>query len=311
MRVLVTGASGYLGAAFADACSGSGMEVLRAARVVPAAPGWVRMPDLDAGDFDSLPLDVDAVVHFAGIAHRHPPDVPDADTYRRVNGEAVGALARACRGRAAIMVFVSSVAAVGSAVARKITLDTTPRPITEYGASKLLGERRVSESLQGSPTAYRIIRLPGVFGPGAPGAVSHLADWIRRGRPIPSGCSHVRRSVISVYDAIDAIRVACLARSLDGLTMMPCAHPTPTTLDLARSIAAAAGVPFRVLPCPFSVLYAGITCLRTLRIGLQGPVAGLSRLVENCEIEDDTLQRVAGWRPPCGLEEGLRRTFGS
>jgi nucleoside-diphosphate-sugar epimerase len=117
--------------------------------------------------------------------------------------------------------------------------------------------------------------------------------------------------VISVYDAIDAIRVACLVRSLDGLTMMPCAHRTPTTLDLARSIAAAAGVPLRLLPCPFFVLYSGIACLRTLGIGSRGIAAGLSRLVETCEIEDDTLQRVAGWRPPCGLEEGLRRTFGS
>jgi UDP-glucose 4-epimerase len=308
-KVLVTGASGFLGAAFANTCSILGFDVVRAARKAPPTTGWVEMPDLDGGRLDTLPLDVDAVVHFAGIAHRYPPAAPDAATYRRTNGEAVGVLARACRGRARAFVFVSSVAAAGTGGGAAITPATHPRPTTPYGEAKLLGERLATETLHGGPTAVRIVRLPAVFGRGAPGAVTQLGQWVRRGRPLPSACRHARRSVISIDDAVDAIRTTCLDASLNDRIIMPCAHETPNTLDLAHRIAATYGMHLRVVPCAKSALRLTETCLRTLGLGSHTMAQALTRLLESCEIKDDTLQRLAGWRPPCGLDEGLRRAF--
>jgi nucleoside-diphosphate-sugar epimerase len=307
MKVLVTGASGYLGSAFAAACDKQGFDVVRAARNAAAAPGWVRMPPLDGGHLDTLPLDVDIVVHFAGIAHRYPPDAPDASTYRKVNGESVGALARACRGRAKTLVFVSSVAATGPSPGGPITPFTHPLPVTPYGQAKLLGERLAAEALRDGPTALRVVRLSAVFGAGAPGAVTQLGQWIRQGRPVPSACGLVRRSVIGVDDAVDAIRVTCLNSALNDRIIMPCAHETPDTLDLARRIAAACGTRLRVVPCPRSALLAGDVFLQALGLGSTSLARGMSRLLESCEVMDDTLQRIAGWRPPCGLDEGIRR----
>jgi len=311
VRVLVTGASGYLGSAFADACDKQGFDVIRAARNAPSTPGWVTMPSLDGGRLDTLPLDVDVVVHFAGIAHRHPPDAPDPATYRRVNGEAVGMLARACRGRAKTLVFVSSVAAVGAGHPGPITPATHPMPATPYGQAKLLGERLAAEALQGESMALRIVRLSAVFGARAPGAVTQLGHWIRQGRPVPSACVHARRSVIGVDDAVDAIRVTCLEAALNNRVIMPCAHETLDTLALAQRIAAVCGKRLRVMPCPRTALVAGETCLRKMGLGSSSVARGLSRLLESCEVVDDTLQRIAGWKPPCGLDEGVRRAFGT
>lgn len=311
MKVLVTGASGYLGSAFADACDKHGYDVVRAARTAPTQPGWIPMPSLDGGDLDALPLDVDAVVHFAGIAHRYPPDAPDPATYRRVNGESVGALARACRGRAKALIFVSSVAAVGLGSGSPITPWTHPIPTTPYGQAKLLGERLAAEALRGGQTALRIVRLPAVFGPRAPGAISQLAQWIRQGRPVPSACRDVRRTVIGLDDAVDAIRATCLEAALNDRVVMPCAHETPSTLDLARIIATACGLRLRVVPCPRAALVASETLIQTLGFGSTPLARGLSRLLESCEIVDDTLQRLAGWTPPCGLDHGIRRAFGA
>lgn len=311
MKVLVTGASGYLGSAFADLCVKHGFDVVRAARTVPARPGWVTMPSLIGGNLDALPLDVDAVVHFAGIAHQYPPDAPDPAMYRKVNGESVGALARACRGRAKVLVFVSSVAAVGVGSGRPITPLTDPSPATPYGQAKLLGERLAIEALRGGQTALRIVRLSAVFGPRAPGAISQLAHWIRQGRPVPSACRDVRRSVIGVDDAVDAIRVTCLDAALNDRIVMPCAHETPNILDLARFIATACGLRLRVMPCPKAALVASDTLVRTLGFGSTPLARGLSRLLESCDVKDDTLQRLAGWAPPCGLDQGIRRAFGA
>ncbi len=75
MRVLVTGASGFVGRALTRSLSQAGLTVRAAARnvsVIPAAANIeaVTMPDL-AQPVDWRPLirDVDAIVHLAGIAH--------------------------------------------------------------------------------------------------------------------------------------------------------------------------------------------------------------------------------------------------
>jgi len=96
-RVLITGATGFIGKALVTALAKKGLAVRAAARdpetIISAAEvERVAMPDL-ASPTDWTPLldRVDQIVHLAGIAHA-PGTLPD-DVYARINAEAVGELA--------------------------------------------------------------------------------------------------------------------------------------------------------------------------------------------------------------------------
>ena len=308
-RVVVTGANGYLGGRFADAAEARGWSVLRCGRRPGTTGTWHRLADLDAASVRALPLDCDAVVHFAALAHRYPPNAPNAAEYRRVNAFGTKHLAEAARGRARAFVFVSSVAAVGLPAGGTITATMPARPTTPYGEAKLLGEALARNALEGSRTGLRVVRLPAVYGPGSPGAVAHLGRWVSRGMPVPSCCREARRSIVSVDNALDAIATLAADARLDGQTVLPTDGPALDMLDLAGRIARALGVRLRTVPCPMALMRAVAAAAKSVGQD-KGPIGkAVARLVEQSVIEDDSMERLAGWRPPVSIDESLARAF--
>ena len=66
MRIAISGSTGFIGTALADALQRDGHEVVRLVRGGPSGPGRVRW-DIDAGEIDTAGLEgLDGVVHLAG-----------------------------------------------------------------------------------------------------------------------------------------------------------------------------------------------------------------------------------------------------
>jgi nucleoside-diphosphate-sugar epimerase len=185
-----------------------------------------------------------------------------------------------------------------------MVVDAVPEPETPYGRSKLLAERLVAEALAGSGTGFCVLRFPAIHGPGAPGAVGHLASWIKAGRPLPRCCGSVRRSVIGIDNAVDATLLACTHPGLAGCTAMPTDGEAPSVLELADRIARILGVRLRTVPLPRMALR--ITSRVGEFLGVGGRLtAAAARMLENSVIEDHTLQHRTGWVPKTSLDEGL------
>jgi nucleoside-diphosphate-sugar epimerase len=309
MHALLTGATGSIGRALAAHLEARGWQVTRCVRAATGAAGEAVLPDLDPQGIAALPLDCDAVIHLAGIAHRYPPNVPPDAEYLRVNGEATGLLAQAARDRARTFVFVSSVAAVTSGSDEPIDAHTPPKPATAYGRSKLVGEQRARAALAEGRTSLRIVRLPAVYGPGAPGAVGQLAAWTARGRPVPSCAGQVRRSMIAMANAVHALEVAATHPALDGRVVMPADGSAPTVLEVAQLLAELQRVPLRVVPLPRALLRAAGALARALPGGGVPGLASIERLLTSCIVDDDTLHARTGWTPPCRMHEALRETL--
>src|SRR4030088_2450003 len=136
MRVLVTGASGFVGTALCRELLARGHTVRAAVRrVIPQGalpPGLHQIPIPDiAADFDRRALSdgVDAVVHLAAIAHRTNPIEGEM---LRVNCDSAVRLAEAAAGLVRRFIFMSSVKwpggtrAAGPTVKKTRSLRRTP-----------------------------------------------------------------------------------------------------------------------------------------------------------------------------------------
>jgi nucleoside-diphosphate-sugar epimerase len=206
-RVLLTGATGFVGRPLVAHLAATGYGVRAVVRRSPSPPLPADIEVTLQGDLDE-PTDwelqlraVDAVVHLAGIAHAGRGIAPER--YDRINHQATAALAHAAA-RAGVkhFVFVSSVRAQsGPAADHVLTERDDPQPSDPYGCSKLAAEAAVAAS--GVP--FTILRPVLIYGPHLKGnlaALARLASWPI---PLPFGAFANRRSLLGIDNFVSAI----------------------------------------------------------------------------------------------------------
>ena len=222
MKVLVTGATGFLGSRAADLFEEHGHSVVRVARPNGAARAGVdttRLVHADAGDpaVRRLIEGCDAVLHFAGIPD---PGRAREDPARAVreNAGATLNLLEGCRSSDAGLVYPS-------------TLRAAPGPPPDaYALSKRLGE----EVCRLHQARTLVVRLTSVYGPGqvawegATGAIASFAARALEGAPITiAGDPERRRDFVYVDDAIGAIEALVSEGHWNETVLVASGHPTP------------------------------------------------------------------------------------
>jgi nucleoside-diphosphate-sugar epimerase len=231
MKVLVTGATGFVGRAVVAALAADGDEVHAAVRHAPALPFPPGVAVALHGDL-AEPLDwaplltgIDSVIHLAGIAHAGPGIAEER--YDRVNHRATAVLADAARAAGvARFVFVSSIRAqTGPAADHVVTETDEPRPTDSYGRSKLAAERAVARS--GVP--FTILRPVLVHGPGVKGNLRALMRLAALPVPLPFGALTGRRSLLSLANLAGAIRFVLRHEACASETYV-LADPAPVTI---------------------------------------------------------------------------------
>jgi len=214
VRVLLTGATGFIGGALAERMAARGDRVRALVRPASAADGLRRLgaevvPG-DLGDRASLDAAVDgceAVIHVAGAVK-----ALRARDFLRVNGEGTRRVAEACAAATPrpVLLYVSSLAAAGPAPdGRPRTEEDPPAPVSRYGESKLAGERAVRERAPALEAS--IVRPPVVYGPRDRELMPALLRMARLGLAPRLGLAERRLSTVHVADLCDGI-LAVLAR---------------------------------------------------------------------------------------------------
>ena len=190
-RILITGEHSRIGTAIRDRLNGTPDRYT--AETVSLR--GVRPETLDLSGFD-------AIVHTAAIVHRKESGETEA-LYREINCELTEALAKAAkRDGVRQFVFFSTMSVYGMETGT-ISKDTVPKPVTQYGRSKLMAERRIAPL---SDEAFRvtILRPPVVFGPGAKGNPERLFRLAKRLPFCPDFKN--RRSMVSIETLCGAVQ---------------------------------------------------------------------------------------------------------
>ena len=306
LRILVTGAGGFIGGAAVRAALGRGHRVTRLVRTAPASAAAGQetvVADLSAaGPLAQAIAGHDVVIHCAASLAGGAPE--QARDTLAATAHLLAAMRDAGVGR---LVLVSSFAVydhralpVGARLDETSPLEADAAARGPYVEAKLAQEQLVRAA---AGLDWRIVRPGLVFGPGrgwfyhlgmpAPGGV-----WLALSGQAELPLTHVDNCAGAVVAAAETAASGVVANVVDDVR--------PTRLAYMRALAAATAPGTRVVDVPWTLLAAGgrMANLMGLTPGMLHP----ARLAARCKplTYDNAVAKTAlGWRPALPMDVAL------
>jgi nucleoside-diphosphate-sugar epimerase len=299
-RVLVTGASGFVGRALICARSPS-RQFIAASRRPPNDPGveWRRGPALSAtADWKPLLEGIDSVVHLAGRVHL--PSHANPSAYQVENCEGTIKIARdAAAMGVGRFVFMSTAKVVGDESGKFALDESVPcRPAGAYAISKHAAEQGLQALGKGMQVL--VLRPPLVYGPGVKANFLSLLSAVNRGLPLPLASIHNKRSFVGIDNLVSAILASLDSHATAGRTFHVTDGPARSTPQLVKAIASALGIQPRLFGLSPTLLE---TCAMAIGRG-----ETVKRLTRSLELDDSAIRTELGWREVKTFEEGIAQT---
>lgn len=264
-RILITGATGFVGRRLVSRLMQEGRHLtlaVRSPRAIP--PHWREQPRLrivstgpieDSHNLEDALVDVSSVVHLAGLAHRS--NAPASD-FIHANAESTKCLVDAAAARdIGTFIHLSSLATVTHNASSTIVDDNAnEEPPSPYGHSKRKAEEHVSRLSQLGIFAVSL-RPPLIVGAEAKGNWAALQRLAATGFPLPFKGVNNRRSMIGVDTLVDAIIHLCSNSWPTDRSGNYCiADPEPVSLaEVVAELRKGMGLSPRLFTVPDAVLW--------------------------------------------------------
>ena len=320
-RVLLTGATGFLGSALiSDLLSESCMIKAFVRQPSEALP--LAVEQVVVGDFSEFILGnstavfkdafhgVDVVIHAAARAHviNDYSSDPLAE-FRKVNRDATLILARlAAESCVKRFVFLSSIGVNGNNSKKPFSENDLPEPHDLYAISKYEAEQGLLDLAKETGMEMVIIRPPLVYGPNAPGNFGSLVKWMGRSVPLPFGAIHNQRSLVALDNLVSFIRL-CADRektllAANQVFLISDGEDVSTTQLLrkvgqALNLQSPLGIKAWLVPIPVSIM--------TFFAKLLGKGDVANRLFGSLQVDSSKARDLLGWEPVITMDEQLAK----
>lgn len=309
MRVLLTGASGFVGRALQARILTDGEHVLRSAfrnpPNDPAAHEICIAPDLGPdGDWREALANVDAVIHCAARVHVMAERESDPlYAFRLANTQGTLVLAQqAAAAGVKRFIFLSSVKVNGEGTGegQAYRAEDAPALVDPYGISKWEAEQGLLDIARDSAMEVVVVRPPLVYGPGVKANFLSMMRWLHRGVPLPFGAINNRRSLVALDNLVDLIVVCLKHPAAANQRFMVSDNEDVSTSVLLRRLAVALDVPARLVPVPQRWIEATAWVLGRSHLS--------HRLCGSLQVDISRTCSVLDWTPPVSLDDALAAT---
>ena len=307
MKLLVTGANGFLGKSLCATLCRQNFLVVAASRspvlltkcVTPVAVGDLE----NAFDWRPALQGVEVVVHLAARVHvmQDKADNP-LRAFLDVNLQGTVNLAQAAA-KAGVkrFVFLSSIKVNGEFTDKKpFTEYDVPQPQDDYAISKWEAEIALRKIEKETGMQVVIVRPPLVYGAGVKANFASLLKLVNKKIPLPLASVKANRSLIYVGNLVDAIIVCASSPNAAGHTYLVSDGDAVGMPQLIKKIALALDKPSFVLPFPVSIM-------RLLAKAI-GKTSSVDRLTQSLVIDSSKIRQQLDWRPPFTVDQGLKET---
>lgn len=293
MKVLVSGASGFLGS-----------------NLIPYLEDLASITSLGRNtNFRDELSDTHAIINLAGLAH-DLKSVADPSSYYQVNSAYSNRLFDAfLASDAEVFITISSVKAIADTTDDILVEEVSPNPQTHYGKSKLMAEYYIqSKQIPAGKRVY-ILRPCMIHGPGNKGNLNLVYQVIKRGFPWPLASFSNKRSYCSVENICFVIKELIERNDISSGTYHIADDDALDTNQVIQLIGESLNQKVYLIPIPkgFITFIARLGDLLHLPLNSER----LTKLTENYLVSNQKLKNALGKELPVQAREGLLATLAS
>ena len=309
MRIVLTGANGFVGKSLLKALLGAGHSIVAPLRCpIDESNSLLRqelVAGLDAGqNWQSILREQEVVIHCAARVHVMEDRALDPlAEFRRINVDGTMHLARqAVAAGVRRFIFISSIKVNGEGTPKDAPYfaDDPAAPVDPYGVSKMEAEQKLRVLAAETGMEVVIIRPVLIYGPGVKANFLSMMRWLQKGVPLPLGAIRNRRSLVFLDNLVDLIDTCIHHPAAGNQTLLVSDGEDLSTTELLRRMAAAMDQSARLLPVPSWLLKAGSKIL--------GKQVFSQRLCGSLQVDIDKTCDLLNWQPPVKVDDALRKT---
>jgi nucleoside-diphosphate-sugar epimerase len=303
MKILVTGANGFIGKFLTKYLAKYSHEIISVTRNI--SNDSYAVGDIDENtNWTEVLTGCDVIVHLAARVHQmHDDSLDPLSEFRRVNTAGTLNLARqAMNAGVKRFIFISSIKVNGEESDFPYSEMFEPNPSDAYAISKWEAEQGLNELSRDGAMEVVIIRPPLIYGPRVKANFASMIRWVTRGVPLPFGAIHNKRSMVAVENLVDFI-VLCAdisksPKAANQIFLISDGADVSTT-ELLNNVRAAYGTKMPLIPIPGSWL--------KFTLNLIGKSELSSRLLGSLTVDISKARNLLGWEPKIDILTQLRK----
>lgn len=308
-RILVTGATGFIGRSVIETLLNKRLHVLAAVRNEKnSLPEDVERLNYNIlfsdGDILGQVTPVDYVIHLAARVHIMGDNSNDPlMAFRQVNvGGAINLAKQAAERGVKRFIFISSAKANGeyTETGKPFVESDKFVPSDPYGLSKYEAEQGLLEIARDTGMQVVIIRPPLVYGPGVKANFATMMNIVNKGFPLPFGAIHNQRSLVALDNLVSFI-VHCIEhpKAANEIFLVSDGEDISTT-ELLKKVARSLDRKPCLIPVPVGMM--------KFIAKLVGKEDVANRLLGSLQVDSSKARDLLGWKPVTTMDEQLKKT---
>ena len=306
-KICITGANGFIGKSICRSLINTDIKVrafIRSHKEKIEANNieYIKIDrDFNKVKWEDFLNGYDCVIHCAGSVPSFKKN-KDFETYKAINIDGTTFLAeKSAKVNVKRFIFLSSINVLGSNTNNKrpFFYDDNPKPITDYGLSKLEAEIKLKTISENTGLEIVIIRPPIVYGPEASGNLKRLSNLVKSGIPLPFSKIENKRSLIGISNLVEVIKCCIENPNASGKVFLVSDGEDLSTPQLINYIAKSMGRSPKLFPLSNGLL--------KFLSKIFNRKEEMDRLLGSLQVDITYTSKVLNWTPSVSVSQEIKK----